>query len=161
SACSGIYKSENGGAQWIKLQGIPYASRRTQQIAQDPLDEKTWYAGTTEGLWRTLDRGENWERVTSREVIANAVAFSGSGRKLIAGTEEGIGTSRDGGKSFVEEDKGFSHRVLSALAVDETEGGHLLASVDGLGKDLFESKDGGNSWKRIAGTAGGIRSLFF
>ena len=161
SACSGIYRSENGGAQWTKLQGIPYASRRTQQIAQDPLDEKIWYAGTTEGLWRTEDRGENWERLTSREFIANAVAFSGAGRKLIVGTEEGVWTSRDSGKSFVEEDKGFSHRVLNGLAADETEDGHLLVSADGQGKDLFESKDGGKSWKRVAGPAGGLRALFF
>src|SRR5262249_10355711 len=31
SACSGIYRSESGGARWTKLAGIPYASRRTQQ----------------------------------------------------------------------------------------------------------------------------------
>src|SRR5579859_1151267 len=161
SACSGIYRSENGGVQWTKLQGIPYASRRTQQIAQDPLEERVWYAGTTEGLWRTEDRGESWERVTSRELIANAVAFSGAGKILIVGTEEGIWTSRDSGKSFVEEDKGFSHRVLNGLAVDETESSHLLASADGSGKDLFESKDGGKSWKRMAGPAGGLRALFF
>src|SRR5262245_44727662 len=34
SACSGIYRSEDGGASWTKLQGIPYSSRRTQQIVQ-------------------------------------------------------------------------------------------------------------------------------
>ena len=35
SACSGIYRSDDAGLSWTKLQGIPYASRRTQQIVQD------------------------------------------------------------------------------------------------------------------------------
>ena len=36
SACSGIYRSDNGAAQWRKIQGIPYTARRTYAITQDP-----------------------------------------------------------------------------------------------------------------------------
>ena len=36
SACSGIYRSENGGELWTKLRGIPGTHRRTHIIAQDP-----------------------------------------------------------------------------------------------------------------------------
>ena len=56
SACSGIYRSENQGAEWTKLQGIPYAARRSQVILQDPQRPKTLYAGTTApntvGKWK-------------------------------------------------------------------------------------------------------------
>jgi len=96
----GNLSQRNGGAQWTKLQGIPYASRRTQQIAQDSRDAAVWYAGTTEGLWRSGDAGENWTRMTPREVIVNAIAFAEGGQKLILGTEDGIRSSRDSGKSF-------------------------------------------------------------
>jgi len=160
SACSGIYRSENGGAQWTKLQGIPYASRRTQQIAQDSRDAAVWYAGTTEGLWRSGDAGENWTRMTPRDVVVNAIAFAESGQKLILGTEDGIRSSTDSGKNFVEQNAGFSHRVLSAFAANAAAPEHLLAAVDTPGKDLFESLDGGKSWKRTAGPAGELRALF-
>jgi len=160
SACSGIYRSENGGAQWTKLQGIPYASRRTQQIAQDSRDAAVWYAGTTEGLWRSGDAGENWTRMTPREVIVNAIAFAEGGQKLILGTEDGIRSSRDSGKSFVEQNAGFSHRVLSAFAANAAAPEHLLAAADTPGKDLFESLDGGKNWRRTAGPGRELRALF-
>ena len=36
SACSGIYHSPDGGANWTKFKGIPTTRRRTVQIKQDP-----------------------------------------------------------------------------------------------------------------------------
>jgi photosystem II stability/assembly factor-like uncharacterized protein len=73
SACSGIYRSENAGALWTKLQGIPFSSRRTQAIVQDPQDPQILYAATTEGLWVTRDGGESWMRTTPREWVINDV----------------------------------------------------------------------------------------
>src|SRR5262249_26088443 len=55
SACSGIYKSESAGDLFHKLQGIPFSARRTRVLKQDPSNPNTVYAGTTEGLWKTLD----------------------------------------------------------------------------------------------------------
>jgi len=36
SACSGIYKSENSGGRFKKVQGIPSTARRTRVLMQDP-----------------------------------------------------------------------------------------------------------------------------
>jgi photosystem II stability/assembly factor-like uncharacterized protein len=36
SACSGIYKSENAGTLFRKIQGIPSEARRTRSLKQDP-----------------------------------------------------------------------------------------------------------------------------
>jgi photosystem II stability/assembly factor-like uncharacterized protein len=41
SACSGVYSSNNRGEQWHKLLGIPFSSRRTHSIRQDPFDPQT------------------------------------------------------------------------------------------------------------------------
>ena len=63
SACSGIYKSENGGAKFTggvgvnKTQGIPSTARRTRVLMQDPQNLNIVFAGTTEGLYRTGDSG--------------------------------------------------------------------------------------------------------
>ena len=55
SACSGIYKSESAGAQFSKVQGMPFSARRTRMLHQDPSNPSVVYAGTTEGLWKTAD----------------------------------------------------------------------------------------------------------
>jgi len=55
SACSGIYKSENAGEVFHKIQGIPFSARRTRVLKQDSANPAVVYAGTTEGLWKTTD----------------------------------------------------------------------------------------------------------
>jgi photosystem II stability/assembly factor-like uncharacterized protein len=69
SACSGIYKSENAGTSFSKIQGIPFTARRTRVLKQDPSNPNTVYAGTTEGLWKTTDLGKTWKRVSNPEVV--------------------------------------------------------------------------------------------
>lgn len=46
SACSGIYKSEDAGIRFRKIQGIPSTARRTRVLRQDPVHRNTVYAGT-------------------------------------------------------------------------------------------------------------------
>ena len=149
SACSGIYRSESGGARWTKLAGIPYASRRTQQIAQDPRNPARWFAATTEGLWQSPDGGETWDRILGRETVVNALAFGGAGRGLVVGTDDGIRIESAGPVRFVPSNQGFSHQVLSGLAIQDTDDKHLLAAVDGDEPRIFESLDGGHSWRKF------------
>ncbi|MBS1841435.1 MAG: hypothetical protein JSS69_14200 [Acidobacteria bacterium] len=160
SACSGIYRSGNGGAQWTKLQGIPYVSRRTQQIVQDPKNAAVWYAGTTEGLWRSKDGGESWERVTGREIVVNAIAFAGKEERLLLGTEEGILSSTDSGKSFSARNSGFTHGVVRAFAARGTDSRRLLIALETDGGGLLESVDGGKHWKAFAAPALAVDALF-
>jgi len=73
SACSGIYKSENAGALFHKIQGIPSTARRTRVLMQDPVNHDVVYAGTTEGLYKTVDAGKTFKRMTGPDVIVNDV----------------------------------------------------------------------------------------
>ncbi len=159
SACSGIYRSGNGGAQWTKLQGIPYVSRRTQQIAQDPGNAAVWYAGTTEGLWRSKDGGESWERLTGRDAVVNAIAFTEKGTRLLLGTEDGILLGMDSLKTFAARNVGFAHPVVRAFAVSETDSRHLVVAVEG-DAGLRESIDEGKSWRVFSGPTGPVNVLF-
>ena len=60
SACSGIYKSENAAELFKKIQGIPSTARRTRVLKQDPANRDVVYAGTTEGLYKTVDGGKSF-----------------------------------------------------------------------------------------------------
>jgi len=165
SACSGIYRSENGGAQWIKLQGIPYAARRTQTIIQDARDPRILYAGTTEGLWVSRDAGETWARVTPAEWVINALVLThppqAGGARIILGTEQqGVLLSDDSGATFTLANAGFSHRVIAGLAGDPRDPRHLIARVAGLKEQLIETRDAGKTWQPLPGGIPAVRKLY-
>lgn len=152
SACSGIYRSEDAGAHWVKLQGIPYSSRRTQQIAQDPGDEQVLYAATTQGLWMTADSGETWSRVTGRETSANAVVLihNGRGSRVLAGFDtQGVLRSDDRGSNFVDSNEGFSHQVIQSAATD-ADGRELMVLTAGVSGRLTMTQDAGRSWHDVS-----------
>jgi len=155
SACSGIYRSENQGAAWVKLQGIPYAARRTQVIVQDPAKPRTLYAGTTEGLWVTRDGGESWTRTTLRDWVVNSVAVLGSksraAGRVVLGTEgQGVQISDDSGITFVAANHGFTHVIVKELVADAYHPGRLLAILERKTSEILESRDDGRSWSDVS-----------
>jgi photosystem II stability/assembly factor-like uncharacterized protein len=158
SACSGIYRSENRGENWTKLQGIPYAARRTQVIVQDPGSPKTLYAGTTAGLWVTRDTGESWTRTTPNTWVVNSVVVipAGDGRpgRVVLGTEsQGVEISDDAGQTFAESNHGFTHVIVRQLVADKRDGGRLLMVVQSATSELLESRNYGESWTTLPLTA--------
>jgi len=159
SACSGIYKSETAAELFHKIQGIPFSARRTRVLQQDPVDSNIVYAGTTEGLWRTLDAGKTWNRVTAPNIIVNDVMVDPRqhSRVLLATDRSGVLTSDDSAKTFVATNRGFAHRQVSAVAVDENDPNTIYTGVvnDKEFGGVFESKNGGSDWRQITdGLAG-------
>ena len=155
SACSGIYRSENQGGEWTKLQGIPYAARRTQVIVQDPASPKTLYAGTTEGLWVTRDGGENWARTTSKDWVVNSLIVLGNKNggpgRVVLGTEgQGVQVSDDAGVNFTEANRGFTHVIVKQLVADGRADGSMLMVIERSTSEILESHDVGKSWASIS-----------
>ena len=112
SACSGIYKSENAGALFRKIQGIPTEARRTRVLMQDPENREVVYAGTTEGLYKTVNGGKTFTRMTDADVIVNDVYVdpTDSNRVLLATDRGGVLASNDAGVTFAP----IEHRNLRA-----------------------------------------------
>jgi len=56
-----MYKSENGGNSWKKLEYPPY---KVSALAIDPLCENTVYAGdgATRWVYKSTDFGDIWEQ---------------------------------------------------------------------------------------------------
>jgi len=152
SACSGIYRSENQGGVWTKLQGIPYAARRTHQIVQDTRHPEILYAATTEGLWVTRDAGENWKRTTPKDWVVTGVVVlagnEGAPGKVVLGTEgQGVLVSEDAGENFLGANAGFRHLVVKQLVADTWQDPrHLLLWTEQGVERIWESRDAGKSW---------------
>ncbi len=159
SACSGIYKSDNAGELFHKIQGIPFSARRTRMLHQDPANPAIVYAGTTEGLWKTVDAGKTWRRTTPPNLIINDVMVDPRhpSHVLLATDRSGVLASEDGGLSVRASNRGFSHRQVSAVIADRRNPGTLYAGVinDKEFGGVFTSHDGGAHWQQMnAGLAG-------
>ena len=87
SACSGVYKSENAGKKFVKMRGIPNSSRRTHVLTWR--NNATVYAGTTEGLWETMNGGKAWGRVSDKNLVINDILITHDG-VLLAVDREGV-----------------------------------------------------------------------
>jgi photosystem II stability/assembly factor-like uncharacterized protein len=152
SACSGIYESQNAGANWRKVQGIPSQSRRTRDILQHPAIPSTIYAGTTEGFWRSTNGGDSWMLNTSRTLEINSIAVHPKEPQVVyLGTNNyGVMVSRDGGKNFLPSNEGFSGRRAYAIMPDRERSGRVYASTINTatgGGFFFVSNDGGTTWQ--------------
>ncbi|MCI0355322.1 MAG: transcriptional regulator [Acidobacteria bacterium] len=163
SACSGIYKSLDGGEQFRKIQGIPSTARRTRVLKQDPQNPAVVYAGTTEGLWKSVDAGATWKRITASNYIINDILIDPRApqRVLLATDRSGVWMSRDGGASFIQANRGFTHRQVATALVDRGSPTTLYAGVinDKEFGGVFFSRDGGESWNQISSGLGG-RDVF-
>jgi photosystem II stability/assembly factor-like uncharacterized protein len=152
SACSGIYKSQNGGEKFQKVQGIPSTARRTRVLMQDPQNLNIVFAGTTEGLFRTGDSGEAWQRTTGPEVIVNDVYVdpANTNRILLATDRGGVLASNDGGYSFSSSNNGFSARQITSYVGDSTQPATIYVGVvnDKAWGGVFVSDNGGLSWSQ-------------
>jgi photosystem II stability/assembly factor-like uncharacterized protein len=170
SACSGIYKSVSGaepnsremGKRFSKVQGIPSTARRTRKLGQDPNNRDTVFAGTTEGLYRTIDGGQHWDRMTGDDIVVNDVWVdpANSNHVLIATDRGGVLSSIDGGVSFSASNRGFSNRQVVAIASNLTGSTVYIGLVnDKSDGGVFKSTDGGVTWLQESGGLGG-RDIF-
>ena len=118
TACSGMYRSFDGGTRFTKFRGIPSSSRRTRSFAQDPERPDSLYAGTTEGLWATDDNGTTWRLTTQKTLVVNKVLVLPGGSVLIGTDGAGVLRSGDGGKTWFTSNTGFSERFVSRMTFD-------------------------------------------
>lgn len=150
SACSGIYKSEDLGSVFHKIQGIPSTARRTRVLMQDPQHQNIVFAGTTEGLYRTVDSGKTWVRMSGPELIVNDVYINptDTNRVLLATDRGGVLVSNDGGASFKPANAGFSSRQITSYVEDQRQPNTIYVGLvnDKAWGGVFVSSNGGMTW---------------
>lgn len=163
SACSGIYKSQTGGGNFHKIQGIPYAARRTHILKQAPSNPKIIYAGTTAGLWKTVDGGKIWKRVTSPDIVVNDVLIDprSSKRVLLATDRGGVIVSDDGAHTFAPSNHGYAHRYVTAIVADKDDPETIFVGVanDREWGGVFSLQNGSQDWRQMSSGLGG-RDVF-
>jgi len=180
---AGPYESTDGGRTWMpKRNGFPPIDPKArfsapiQKICYDPNNGRTLLAfggnhrrmskgdsATRFGaVWKSVDGGENWTRLTTigdkgsdpadrRGVnLTNGGFAAGSSDTVYACSDDpessGVYKSTDGGKSFGKANNGLPNTEVRFLALHPTHPNVLWAAL-GRGGRIYKSTDGAATWK--------------
>lgn len=151
TACSGMYRSGDRGERWTKIQGIPFTARRTHFIHQDPANPRVFYAGTTQGLWKSEDDSLTWRRVTSPDwSIIGLVTDPKRPDRLVIGLERrGIVVSENGGATYHTSNTGFEHQQTFLFAMDREQPQRMLVVLTNAAEAVRATEDGGRTWRTL------------
>ena len=155
-ARGGLYRRDADGGAWEQVKdGLP-EDTQVQAITVHPSNTDIIYAGTQAGPYRSVDRGEHWQRLPFPEgpQVWAIHAHPANPRILYAGTSPvGVYRSDDGGDSWRQLSTpdlpervkmAFPCRVMR-LAADPANPDEVYATLEVGG--VMRSLDGGESWE--------------
>jgi photosystem II stability/assembly factor-like uncharacterized protein len=152
AAGPGIFKSEGAGEAFSRIQSATWSANHTRVLRQDPGNERVIYAGTTEGLWKSVDQGKNWKRMTGSDIVVNEVIVDprNSQHVVLATESMGVLASEDGAKTFLVSNQGFTHRYIGTIRADRSNPQVIYVGVvnDHEAGGVFISRDGGMQWQQ-------------
>ena len=164
----GILKTTNGGSTWQQsLDWTCNQKRGVQCIRLNPLNPRTVFAATTEGLYRSTDAGGTWvpvlnvllaqdiaiNRMDTTKILVTCGDFASTGRGVYRSTNGGVsfalvtGLPSFTGKAMLEMYGANPSRVYVSLA-DTAIG----SSSTGTGS-LWKSTNFGTSWTLVSNEA--------
>lgn len=160
-----LFASSDRGNSWQQLATLEN-SGAVSAIAVSPnlATDRTWWAGTERGVYRTVDGGNTWNEVnrglSDRQIVSLAISpnYQTDSTLLASTWHGGVFRSTDGGSSW-SKSKGmtkdgqadlpnFQRPHFSDLSISPSysqDGTVFAAGFDGL----FKSTDGGRVWREV------------
>jgi photosystem II stability/assembly factor-like uncharacterized protein len=150
---SGLYRSEDGGASWVRVsRGLDVF---VTTVLADPQAPATVYVLANSRLWKSLDAGATWTAAPppKRQVGIESLAIDPRTPAILyAGTTSGVWKSADGGATWKKLPAGDGD--FTAIAVDPSSPSTVYALALSGGR-LLRSADSGATWaERGAGLTG-------
>ncbi len=176
---NGIYKTNDGGANWQKL-GLD-STEHISKILIDPADDKTlyvavpgplWSSSQHRGLYKSSDAGKTWKKIlyVNEETGCADIAIHPQNPKIMfasfwqfrrkpysfasGGPGSALYKSTDGGETWNKVSNGFPQGDLGRIvvAINTAKPSEMLTIVEAKNPGLYLSKDEGNSFEKLAAT---------
>lgn len=164
-----VFKSTDGGQTWQEQTDHLESGWRAMDFAFDPNNPQIVYLATGCGLYRSTDKGDNWERTgyievegTDLPIKASSVAISPLDSTIFVGGTDGtcftdplnsdwIFKSADGGQTWERVNLGVSSLSFfqaSALVIAPS-APHIIYASSVYNAGILKSTDGGTAWESI------------
>jgi photosystem II stability/assembly factor-like uncharacterized protein len=151
----GMYRSDDAAMSWKRINNglIPESELMASMalgvnaIEIDRTSPTIVYAGTTKGLFRTTNKGEQWERIgqsLADPFISSILLHPTETAQLYVGGPKGVWKSLDSGKTWHALNHGLVTLNIRALAMDPKNPQILYAGTNGSG--LYRTTDAGSTW---------------
>lgn len=154
----GVFETKNGGEYWTKRMEGMKEVLMVVTLGMDPMQPATLYAGTSGGVYKSIDQAGHWEQVnnglvppgmlkTSRALNVTSILVDPfESDTVYAATLSGVYKTTDAAKSWVRIGESLADQMIVTMVLDRARKGVLyLAGRDGV----HRSEDGGVTWMTV------------
>lgn len=154
----GIFETKSGGENWTKRMEGMKEVLMVVTLGMDLTRPAILYAGTSGGVYKTLNEGAHWAKVNnglvSPDIIKSSRALNVTSihvdrfepDTVYAATLAGLFKTMDGAKSWTRIAESLSDQMIISMILDRTKKGVIyLVGRDGV----HRSTDGGMTWTTL------------
>ena len=159
SACTGVYKTTNGGDTWLKVAEFDGNddSYRGRQLIIDPSNGNILYAATSKGLFKTSNGGNSWTLISSIDNVWDVKLKPGNSQTVYYVLADQFFHSEDGGNTFNETTINFldgATRISMAVTPANSNrvmlfAGKSIPNDDDEFVGVFRSSDSGFNFSNV------------
>lgn len=137
-----MFRSTDNGVTFKNVSGMSVISGYINALIGTSY--RSIIAGTSTGIYRSVDHGKVWKQVSNIAVTSLHQQSNGSMYAFRSAFGAGMIRSVDSGSTWTEMKNGMGNTIIYSLAFAPN--GDLFAGTDGA---LFRSTDAGGNWIRI------------
>jgi len=152
----GVFETKNGGEWWIKRMEGMKEVLMVVTLGMDPVRPSILYAGTSGGVYKSIDQAGHWEKAnnglvppgmvkTSRALNVTAILVDPyEADTVYAATLAGMYKTTDGAASWKRIGESLADQMIVGMVLDRMHQGVLYIT----GREgVHRSDDGGATWK--------------
>lgn len=148
----GFFKTTDGGETWSEAKELK--TEALHSLTQSAKNPDMLLAGTNNGIYRSDNSGESWDKLPTEQVegLVNVESLAVDPRNadvIYAGTWFLPYKSTDGGKTWKSIKTGMiEDSDVFAIDIDPRNPNHVIASAC---SGIYDSQDSGETWRKIQG----------
>lgn len=148
---AGVYRSRDGGTTWTVSVSAPFVGVGFYDLVVDPKTPSILYAATTNGFYKSTNRGRTWSLKRVGRCWDISVHPGGGKAELLATFQDGLFASTNGGNTFAAVSLPLAPSAAwTRLAVDRVTAAPDVAYAFGAaGTAAHLWRRSGTAWTKI------------